>query len=174
MKPKLKSKLCIFTYIVALIAIFIAGIFIFKTDDMRDGKLNIELTKATDDLSSIDETNKKLATQSERGADEQDIKEASKIQIDATNKDGDKTRKALEEKFSGLTEQDIKEIESFDSYKAQRFSEMAPFMINSEGQLDVDSATFKIIQQDNKKIGYIYISIFASNTYEQFKEKLDL
>lgn len=39
--------------------------------------------------------------------------------------------------------------------------------------ITLDSATFKIIQQDNKKIGYIYISIFASNTYEQFKEKLE-
>ena len=59
MKPKLKSKLCIFTYIVALIAIFIAGIFIFKTDDMRDGKLNIELTvektKVEDNIKDLGE-----------------------------------------------------------------------------------------------------------------------
>ena len=59
MKPKLKSKLCIFTYVVALIAIFIAGIFIFKTDDMRDGKLNIELTvektKVEDNIKDLGE-----------------------------------------------------------------------------------------------------------------------
>lgn len=39
--------------------------------------------------------------------------------------------------------------------------------------ITLDSVIFKIIQQDNKKIGYVYISIFASNTYEQFKEKLE-
>lgn len=36
-------------------------------------KLNTEIAKGNQDLSTIDETNKKLATQSERAADEQDI-----------------------------------------------------------------------------------------------------
>lgn len=38
-------------------------------------KLNTEITKGNQDLAGIDETNKKLATQSERAADEQDIKD---------------------------------------------------------------------------------------------------
>lgn len=38
-------------------------------------KLNTEITKGNQDLATIDETNKKLATQSERTADESDIKE---------------------------------------------------------------------------------------------------
>lgn len=38
-------------------------------------KLNTEITKGNQDLAGIDATNKKLATQSERAADEQDIKD---------------------------------------------------------------------------------------------------
>lgn len=35
------------------------------------------------------------------------------------------------------------------------------------------SVASEIIEQDNKKIGYIYIGIFANNTYTQFKEELE-
>ncbi len=38
-------------------------------------KLNTEITKGNQELAGIDETNKKLATQSERSADEQDVKD---------------------------------------------------------------------------------------------------
>ena len=37
----------------------------------------------------------------------------------------------------------------------------------------LSSVASEIIEQDNKKIGYIYIGIFANNTYTQFKEKLE-
>ena len=43
MKKETKKKLCIFGYFVALIGLFIGGIFLFHTNDMRDGKLNIDL-----------------------------------------------------------------------------------------------------------------------------------
>lgn len=36
----------------------------------------------------------------------------------------------------------------------------------------IKSVTKKIIEQNNKKIGYLYINIFALNTYEQFKTEL--
>lgn len=36
----------------------------------------------------------------------------------------------------------------------------------------IDSVKSEIIEKDNHKIGYIYMSIFASNTAEQFKQKL--
>lgn len=36
----------------------------------------------------------------------------------------------------------------------------------------IDSVKSEIIGKDNHKIGYIYMSIFASNTAEQFKQKL--
>lgn len=57
----------------------------------RLDKLNNELTQAKGDLSSIDETNKKLATQSERSADETDIKEMRK----GINNDVDSAQKNI-------------------------------------------------------------------------------
>lgn len=36
----------------------------------------------------------------------------------------------------------------------------------------IDSVTSKIIEEDDKKIGYIYISVFASNTASQFNKKI--
>lgn len=39
-------------------------------------------------------------------------------------------------------------------------------------KIEMDSVTSKIIEKNNKKIGYISISIFASNTDEQFEEHL--
>lgn len=39
--------------------------------------------------------------------------------------------------------------------------------------ITLKSVAAKVIEAENKKIGYIYMSIFASNTYQQFKEKLD-
>ena len=35
------------------------------------------------------------------------------------------------------------------------------------------SVTSEVFEEDNKKIGYIYIGIFANNTYNQFKQELD-
>ena len=59
MNPKLKSKLCIIGYFIILVAVFIGGIFLFRTNDMRDGKLNIELTvekvKVEDKISDLSE-----------------------------------------------------------------------------------------------------------------------
>ena len=59
MNPKLKSKLCIIGYFITLVAVFIGGIFLFRTNDMRDGKLNIELTvekvKVEDKISDLSE-----------------------------------------------------------------------------------------------------------------------
>lgn len=37
----------------------------------------------------------------------------------------------------------------------------------------IKSVASKLIEKNNKKIGYIYLSIFASNTYEQFKKELE-
>lgn len=38
--------------------------------------------------------------------------------------------------------------------------------------IELKSATYKVLEQNNKKIGYINISIFANNTAKQFKEAL--
>lgn len=40
------------------------------------------------------------------------------------------------------------------------------------GSVDISSVETKIYEQDDKKIGYMAISIFANNTYEQFEKKL--
>lgn len=42
----------------------------------------------------------------------------------------------------------------------------------SIGTVEISSVTSKIYEENNKKIGYIYISIFALNTDEQFEEDL--
>lgn len=59
-------------------------------------KIQQEISKATQDLSSIDETNKKLSTQSERAADEMDVINSGKSTINelekTTKEDGKQTR----------------------------------------------------------------------------------
>ena len=39
--------------------------------------------------------------------------------------------------------------------------------------IEIQSVSSKVINKDNKKIGYIRTTIFANNTYEQFKKELD-
>ena len=47
------------------------------------------------------------------------------------------------------------------------------FEVNiSKENVTIDSVKSEIIEKEGKKIGYIYMSIFASNTAEQFKQKL--
>ncbi len=41
-----------------------------------------------------------------------------------------------------------------------------------KNNVTIDSVSSKIIEEDDKKIGYIYISVFASNTASQFNKKL--
>ncbi len=46
--------------------------------------------------------------------------------------------------------------------------------INIEkGPIELECVTSKIIEQDGKKIGYISLSIFAANSYTQFKKNLN-
>ena len=40
-------------------------------------------------------------------------------------------------------------------------------------KVEIPHVSGKVIEQDSKKIGYIKISLFASNSYKQFKNKLD-
>ena len=50
-----------------------------------------------------------------------------------------------------------------ESYEGKNSNDISNYIKNSG----------KVIEQDNKKIGYIKISLFASNSYKQFKNKLD-
>lgn len=43
----------------------------------------------------------------------------------------------------------------------------------TKGLVTLDSIVSEVYEKGNKKIGYIYIGIFASNTYFQFKDALD-
>lgn len=54
----------------------------------------------------------------------------------------------------------------------QRDGEEKTFEIKRE-RVILKSVTSKVIEKSNKKIGYIYMSIFAANTYNQFKENLE-
>ena len=67
----------------------------------------------------------------------------------------------------------VKDGES-DTYKLK--------ILRNEEQIDIvldkqlvtlTSVTSELYEEDNKKIGYIYIGIFANNTYEQFKTELE-
>jgi len=42
-----------------------------------------------------------------------------------------------------------------------------------KGNVELESVYSEVIKKDNKKIGYISMSIFAANTYEQFKKELE-
>ena len=42
----------------------------------------------------------------------------------------------------------------------------------SKSNVEIDSVSSKIIEENNHKIGYIYISMFAANTEKQFSKKL--
>ena len=43
----------------------------------------------------------------------------------------------------------------------------------TRGSVDIPSVTSEIIEKNNKKIGYIYVSVFAENTDSQFKEEVE-
>lgn len=43
----------------------------------------------------------------------------------------------------------------------------------NKNTVTLSSVTSKIYENNNKKVGYLYIGIFANNTYEQFKEELN-
>lgn len=43
----------------------------------------------------------------------------------------------------------------------------------SKENVEIKSIDYRVYENNNKKIGYIYISIFANNTYSQFKMALD-
>lgn len=46
-------------------------------------------------------------------------------------------------------------------------------IIINKSHIEISSVSSEIIEKNNKIIGYIYIGIFASNTYEQFKTELE-
>lgn len=66
-------------------------------------------------------------------------------------------RESTENKFLLVLQRDGKEIKT----------------TAEKNMVVLNSVLSKTFEKNNKKIGYIYIGIFANNTYEQFKEELD-
>ena len=61
-----------------------------------------------------------------------------------------------------------------NSYKLKVLREKEELEITLKKSLvTLASVTSEIFEKDNKKIGYIYIGIFANNTYNQFKQELE-
>ena len=56
--------------------------------------------------------------------------------------------------------------------KVLRNEEELEITLNKQ-TVTLSSVTSEIYEENNKKIGYIYIGIFANNTYAQFKEELE-
>ena len=67
----------------------------------------------------------------------------------------------------------IKNQKTMDvSIKVRRESEEKTIKV-LKGIIDIPSVSSKVFDKNNKKIGYVALSIFASNTYDQFKEELE-
>ncbi len=83
--------------------------------------------------------------------------------------DGKDVRKFTTQEFSQYIKNSA---EKNFALKIKRGKETKNINIKKDS-IDIKSVTSKVIEKNNKKIGYIYISIFANNTYTQFKEELE-
>ena len=83
-----------------------------------------------------------------------------------------------------INDKDIKDMEpsDFSNYVMNSTDNEFKMIITREGEekeltvtksnVEIDSVSSKVIEENNHKIGYIYISMFALNTVEQFSKKL--
>ena len=90
---------------------------------------------------------------------------------------GDIILKVDGESYEGKNSNDISNyIKSSGKSKivltVKRDNEEKDISINLS-KVEIPHVSGKVIEQDSKKIGYIKISLFASNSYKQFKNKLD-
>lgn len=90
---------------------------------------------------------------------------------------GDIIIKADGESYEGKNSNDISNyIKNSGKSKivltVKRDNEEKDISINLS-KVEIPHVSGKVIEQDSKKIGYIKISLFASNSYKQFKNKLD-
>lgn len=84
-----------------------------------------------------------------------------------------------------VNDKDIKDMEpsDFSNYVMKSTDNEFKMIILREGEekeltvtksnVEIDSVSSKVIEENNHKIGYIYISMFAANTAEQFSKKLN-
>lgn len=79
----------------------------------------------------------------------------------------DVTKSTLEEISELLTGEKGTSV----SIKMKRGEEEKDFTVTRD-VIEIKSVTSKVFEEDNKKIGYMYIDTFASNTYKQFSKQL--
>ncbi len=90
-------------------------------------------------------------------------------------KAGDVLIKVAGQGLDGMDSSKVSEIikkqkDKFDIvYKRNEEEKTATVELSS---VDLTSVVSKVIEKDGKKVGYIYASIFANNTYKQFKKEL--
>lgn len=85
-------------------------------------------------------------------------------------------KKINDEDVSSLGKDEVvKKIKGKNNYSFNMTVERDGKLIDvslTTSSIILDSVFSKLIEEDNKKIGYMYISIFALNTYEQFNKQL--
>ena len=96
---------------------------------------------------------------------------------DANLKPGDIIAKINGEDVLGLGKEEVvKKIKGKSNYSFNmsvlRDNNLIDVKVVTKS-ITLSSVTSSVIEKDNEKIGYIYISIFALNTYDQFKEQLE-
>lgn len=96
---------------------------------------------------------------------------------DANLKPGDIIAKINGEDVLGLGKEEVvKKIKCKNNYSFNmsvlRDNNLIDVKVVTKS-ITLSSVTSSVIEKDNEKIGYIYISIFALNTYDQFKEQLE-
>lgn len=96
---------------------------------------------------------------------------------DANLKPGDIIAKINGEDVLGLGKEEVvKKIKGKNNYSFNmsvlRNNNLIDVKVVTKS-ITLSSVTSSVIEKDNEKIGYIYISIFALNTYDQFKKQLE-
>lgn len=89
---------------------------------------------------------------------------------------GDKIISINNKNVKGKSTEDILKLvknknNSNISIKVLRGDKKITFKVK-QSDVDIPSVTSKIIEKDSKKVGYISVGIFASNTYKQFNKEL--
>lgn len=82
--------------------------------------------------------------------------------------DGKKTSEMTTQEFSQYI---LKSEEKNFALNIKREDKIISINIQ-KGDIELESVNSKVIEKENKKVGYIYITIFAANTYTQFKQHL--
>lgn len=78
-----------------------------------------------------------------------------------------------------LNDKDLKELSNYVTinnkvFKLKILRDEKEYTIEiSKEKVDIESVSSKMFEKNNKNIGYINITIFASNTYKQFKTELE-